>query len=279
MPTLALISNPDSGSGEADRVAKCLRGHGVEVREFALDDVDAAVASEPDRVAVAGGDGSIACVAAPAARAGIPLAVIATGTANDFARELGLPRDTEEACELVATGERIRRLDLAWMGDRAFLNVAGLGLPPAAARQASGLKSALGPLAYTVGALRAGLRARPVRCVVRCDGEEVHAGEAWQVTVASTGAFGAGSSIPAEPGDGKLDVVVIEARSRARLAVHAYGLRSGSIGKQEGVVKQRCAQIEIELEELEPFNVDGEVVESGSCGFRVDPQVVELIVP
>lgn len=247
--------------------------------EFALGDVDSALAKRPDRVAVAGGDGSIACVAAPAARAGVPLAVIPTGTANDFARELGLPRDTDDACEMVARAERTRRLDLAWMNERPFLNVASLGLPPAAARRASGLKGALGPLAYGVGALGAGLRADAVECTVRCGEEEVHNGGAWQVTVASTGAFGAGSSIPAEPADGQLDVVVIAAGSRARLALYAYGLRSGTIGKQRGVKKIRCATAEIELEASHAFNVDGEIVESESAAFRLEAQAVELIVP
>ena len=48
--------------------------------------------------------------------------------------------------------------------------------------------------------------------------------------------------------DSKLDVVVIEAGSRVKLAQHAYGLRSGGIGEQEGVTKVRCSEAEVELE-------------------------------
>jgi len=276
--SIALLSNPDSGSGDAETVAACLRSHGLEVKEFTLDQISEAFSKPPDQVVVAGGDGSLACVAAPAARAGIPLAVIPTGTANDFARELGIPREPDEACELAAEGKELRRLDLGWMDERPFLNVASLGLAPEAAERATGLKSAIGPLAYGVGAVGAGLRGDPVHCVVRCDGSEVHSGEAWQVTVACSGAFGAGASIETDLADGKLDVVVIEAGSRARLAVHAYGLRKGGIGEQEGVVKVRCASAEIDLEGMEPFNVDGELVDSGSCRFKVEPHPVEVVV-
>ncbi len=46
------------------------------------------------------------------------------------------------------------------------------------------MKAVLGPLAYAVGAVRAGVEADPVDCVVRCDGSEIHSGAAWQVTVA-----------------------------------------------------------------------------------------------
>ena len=278
MRSVALLANPASGSGEADAVAECLRDHGIEVHEFGLADADRAASSRPDGLVVAGGDGSLACVAAPAATAGIPLAVIPTGTANDFARELGIPRDPEAACELAAEGRRTRRLDVGRMGERPFLNVASLGMPPAAAEHAAGLKGALGPFAYAVGAIRAGLTANSITCRVLCDGEAVHEGDAWQVTVACSGAFGAGSSIETELSDRRLDVVVIEAASRIRLIRHAYGLRRGGIGSQTGVTKIRCARVHVELEGVVTWNVDGELVEAGSSAFSVDPDPVEVVV-
>ena len=278
MRSIALVANPDSGTGDAYDVAKCLRDHGLEVREFALDDAAEAAASGADGLVVAGGDGSLAGAAAPAARAGLPIAVIPTGTANDFARELGIPREPGEACELAAEGKKTRRLGVGRMGDRPFLNVASMGLPPAAARHAHGLKAALGPFAYAVGAVRAGMQAEPVDCIVRCDESEIYAGPVWQVTVACSGAFGGGSSIETNLADEKLDVVVIEAGSRVRLAHHAYGLRRGGIGEQTGVTKLRCAHAEIELVEARQWNVDGELIEAGTCEFRVDPDAVEVVV-
>ena len=278
MRSVALLANPDSGSGEAEEVAACLRKHGLEVREYALDDAAEAIAGGPDRLVVAGGDGSLACVAAPAARAGARLAVIPTGTANDFARELEIPLDLAEACELAAEGTRTRRLDIGRMGDRPFLNVASIGLPPAAAEHAHGLKETLGPLAYAVGAARAGIEEEPFTCQVRCDEEQIHDGEAWQVTVACSGAFGGGSSIETELSDGKLDVVVIEAGSRLKLAHHAYGLRRGGIGEQEGVTKVRCSRVEVELSAPVSWNVDGELTEAGTSVFTVDPDAVDVIV-
>jgi diacylglycerol kinase (ATP) len=279
MPAIALLTNPESGSGDAGGVADCLREHGLELSEFSLDEADQAVGSKPDRLVVAGGDGSLACVAAPAARAGIRLAVIPTGTANDLARELEIPLDLDAACELAAEGGHVRRLDIGRMGDRPFLNVASTGLPPAAAEHADGLKDKLGPLAYAVGAARAGLNEEPIKCTVRCDGKEIYSGEAWQVTVACSGAFGGGSSIETELGDRQLDIVVIEAGSRLKLAQHAYGLRKGDIGEQEGVTKVRCSQAEVELEGVEPWNVDGELIEAGTSTFHVDPAAVEIVVP
>ena len=279
MRKVALLANPDSGSGEANDVAECLRAHGLEVSEFSLDEADDAVGSAPELLVVAGGDGSLACVAAPAARAGIRFAVIPTGTANDLARELEIPLDLKEACELAATGAHVRRLDVGRMGERAFLNVASTGLPPAAAEHADGLKEKLGPLAYAVGAARAGMAEEPIECTVRCDGKEIHTGEAWQVSVACSGAFGGGSSLDTDLSDQRLDVVVIEAGSRLKLAHHAYGMRRGGIEEQEGVTKARCAEAEVELSGVVPWNVDGELIEAGSSAFHVDPDAVDAVVP
>jgi diacylglycerol kinase (ATP) len=274
---IALLTNPDSGQGDANDVADAIGNLGAEVVTFRLDEVDAAIAVEPTRLVVAGGDGSLGCVAASVG-AGLPMAVVPTGTANDFARALGIPLGIDDAVRLAVKGEETRSVDLAHMDERPFLNVASLGLSPAAAEHASGLKQALGSLAYTAGALRAGFEADPVRCSVRCGGEPLFDGEAWQVTVACTGAFGGGSSVEADPADGRLAVVAIEAESRARLVRHAYGMRAGEIESQPGVHSRRCPTAEIVLDEEQAFNVDGELIDSGTCSFRVEPRAVSVVV-
>jgi diacylglycerol kinase (ATP) len=103
-PSIALIANPRSGSSDPDQVASYLRSAGAEVDLFALDDAERASASGASRMVVAGGDGSVGPVAAIAGRADLPLGVVAAGTANDFARGMGLPEDAEEAARLAVRG-------------------------------------------------------------------------------------------------------------------------------------------------------------------------------
>jgi len=248
------------------------------VRRFDLAEAEAAAAFDPDRIVVAGGDGSLGCAAAAAASAGVPLAVLAVGTANDFARSLELPDEPEAAARLAVEGQRTRSLDLGRMSGRPFVNAASAGLSPVAARKAHGLKGALGPLAYAVGGLRAGLTAQPLSCRVGCDGSEVFAGGAWQVSVAVTGAFGGGSELDADPRDGLLDVVVIEAGSRARLALRAYGLRAGSLERQSGTVSASGREILVETDGETGFNVDGELVPGACFSFTIEPRAFELVV-
>jgi diacylglycerol kinase (ATP) len=280
MGRVALLSNPESGSGEAEAVESELRRLGAEVAVFPIQDPDRALEVDPGRIVVAGGDGSIGCAAALALRAGATLAVVPVGTANDFARALGLPSDRSEACRLAVEGERTRPIELGRMEERPFVNVASVGLPPAAARRAHGLKRRLGTLSYAVGAIRAGFAAKPVRCrVIADDDEELFTGDAWQATIACSGAFGGGSQVDANPSDRMLDAVVVEAGSRLALVVRAYGMRSGRLERQPGVLSRRAHAFGAEVPPDTSFNVDGEIcVRSGRVRFRVEPAAVELVV-
>ena len=275
---IALLANPDSGSGEAGDVERLLRDRGLPVSRFGLDEADDAVAAAPERIVVAGGDGSVGCGADAAARAGVPMGVVPTGTANDFARALGLPDAVAEATELAATGARTVTLDLGRCDGRPFVNAASAGLSPVAAHRAHGLKRVLGPLAYTVGALRAGLFAKPVGTQVVADGETVFEGDAWQVTVAVTGAFGGGAQVDADPADGRFDVVVIEAGSRLRLVRHGYGMRTGGVEDQPGVHTARASRLAVRAAGGPGFNVDGELIDERRLGFELEPRAFQVVV-
>jgi diacylglycerol kinase family enzyme len=219
----------------------------------------------------------------------VPLGVVPVGTANDFARALDLPDELADAARLAGAGKRTRRLELGRMKGEAdgeekpgrpFVNVASLGLPPAAARRASGMKQLLGPLAYAVGAVRAGVGASPVWCrIVEEGGAELYDGKVWQATIACSGHFGGGSQVEADPTDGLLDAVAVEAGSRLKLALRARGMRTATLEEQEGVRNRRASAFAVEVEPDTAFNVDGELcVRSGTVRFTVDPDGVELVV-
>jgi diacylglycerol kinase family enzyme len=277
---LALVANDASG-GRTDvaRVAALLRGHGAAVGVHGLDALAAVPAGRPDRVVVAGGDGSIGPVAAMAAGADLPLGVVPTGTANDFASALGLPMAVEDACALAAAPDAAERpVDLARAGERPFLNAASAGLSVPAARTARPLKPRLGPVAYAAGALRAGLTARPLRCRVAVDGQEAFAGAAWQLIVAGTGAFGGGATLDAaDPADALLDVAVLRAGPRIALVRSAWAMRTGGLTELGDVLHARGR--EVVVTGAARFNVDGEVCEVPGGRFAVRGERVCVLVP
>jgi diacylglycerol kinase (ATP) len=280
---IALIANAASGGGlDHEPLADTMRRHGAEVRVCGCDpdDLEGVAAWAPERVAVAGGNGTVGTAAELAGRLKVPLAVIPTGTANDFARASDLPTDPEAACTLAATGTELRAMELGRLADgRPFVNVASAGLSSAAARRAQTLKSFLGPLAYPVGAMQAAATEQPLRCRVCAGGEEIFDGDAWQAIVSVTGAFGGGAEVgAADPDDGVLDATILPAGSRLGLVRRAWGLRRGSIAEQGDVRHARGSVVEVALPAGREFNVDGELHEGGMERITVEHRAYELVV-
>jgi diacylglycerol kinase (ATP) len=281
---IALAANRAAAGGlDPEPLAAAMRERGAEVELFGCEpgELERAGASGPDRVAVAGGDGTIGPVAELARRLDVPLAVIPAGTANDFARAAGLPTDPLAAAELAAAGTATRRMELGHLADgRPFVNVASAGLASVAARRAQPLKPRLGPLAYAVGALRAAARERPLRLTVRVDGREAFSGPCWQAIIAVTGAFGAGSGVgETDPHDGELDVVLLPAGSRLGLARRAWGLRTRTIRQQRGVPHHRGRVVEVDLPPGSEVNVDGEIRADRLERVTAEGRAFALVVP
>jgi diacylglycerol kinase family enzyme len=279
LPRIALVVSAGSGGGvDPSEVAGRLEALGATVRAFEREDFAGAADWDPDRFVAAGGDGTIAPVAAAAGAAGVPLGVIPAGTANNFARAAELPTDLEQACRLAARGERLRDMELGRAGELPFVNLASAGLAPVAARRAARWKRLLGPTAYAVGAAAAAVTTSPLDYVVSGDGGTRLKGRAWQVMVAVSGAFGTGLKVePADTGDGQLDLVVVEAGPRIRLLASGYRLRSGQVVGQPGVSHARAPSFDLQVPPGAPFNVDGEVAELGPTQFTVERAGFQLV--
>lgn len=279
---IVLVANRLSGSGrtDGDRVRALLTGHGADVHPLDLDDLDRPL-PDLDRLVVAGGDGSIGVAARAANRAGVPLAVLATGTANDFATALGLPKDLEAACALAADPDApTQRREIGLVGGRPFVNAAAVGLSAVASRLAKPHKARLGRFAYAFGALRAGLTAPHTPCAVRRDGETVFDGDAWQVVVAVSGAFGGGANIGGtRHDDDRLDVAVVPAGSRLSLVRHGYHMRRAMLTQQQDVPHHRGHEIEVDLPAGAEFNVDGDLRRFDPARFTLADGGFEVVVP
>lgn len=264
---IALIANCNSGgSTDPEEVAAALTAHGAVVQRFGLDPEsrERAGRAEVERVVVAGGDGSIGLAARIAQKLDVPLGLIPTGTANDFARSQQIPLEVPRAAALAIESQGLRRMDLGRLASGcSFVNVANTGLSTSAAREAALLKGVLGPAAYGVGAARAAVSAELLACRIRVEGEEVFDGRCWQIIIAVTGAFGGGSRMDAaDPQDGQLDVAVLPAGSRLGLVRRAWGMRRGTVSEQADVLHHRGCDIELDLPPGTELNVDGEVIKA-----------------
>jgi hypothetical protein len=152
-----LFYNPKSGGGKADRfsLAEEARSRGITPVELTrgsdLEElVRHAVAKGADGLAMAGGDGSQAVVAAIASELDLPYACVPAGTRNHFALDLGVDRDDVVGSldAFVDGGER--RVDLAEVNGQVFVNNVSLGLYAAAVQRPGYREAKLRTLLDTV---------------------------------------------------------------------------------------------------------------------------------
>ncbi len=130
-----LFVNPRSGGGAAARngIVERAREQGIDAVILAPGQslaalAQAAVARGADALGMAGGDGSLAVVAAAAAAHELPFVCIPAGTRNHFALDLGVDRhDVPGALDAFANGVE-RRIDTAEVNGRLFLNNVSLGI-------------------------------------------------------------------------------------------------------------------------------------------------------
>ena len=129
-----LIVNPRSGGGKAERLdlARECSTRGIEPVMLQRDDdllgiAEAVVSRGADAIGVAGGDGSQALVATVAYQHDLPFVCVPAGTRNHFAFDIGVDRaDVVGALDAFAQGAE-RRIDLARVNGRLFINNASLG--------------------------------------------------------------------------------------------------------------------------------------------------------
>lgn len=233
-----------------------------------------------DRILMAGGDGTLHRALPDLLAQSRPVAVLPLGTANDFARSVGIPLDLAAACEIAAHG-RVRRIDLGEVNGVPFCNVAHIGLGVRAVHGISPrLKRLLGPLEYGRSLLDA-MRHRhpfPVRVDVD-DGHHPRHFSAIHVAIGNGRYYGAGSVIDPDAtiDDGWLDLYSIDPQPLRALLRLGPALRDGRAGRERGVRRLHGTGLRIDTGRSLPIDTDGEIRTRTPASFRVLPGALAVL--
>ncbi|MDX6511150.1 MAG: hypothetical protein QOE36_654 [Gaiellaceae bacterium] len=218
------------------------------------------------------------------------LAVLASGTGQDFVRTYGIPTKVEDAARVALEG-KVRQIDAGrveyatWEGGRAtawFANVASAGMSGAVAQRANATSKALGGRVSFFWALVAVFaRWQNTEVTVTLDGGEERRGALHDVIVANGQWHGGGMWLApeAKPDDGLFDVVVIGDVTKGDFVRTAPKLYKGKHLAHPKVELVRSATVAIDAPVALPIETDGEQIGTTPARFELVPGALRVRVP
>ncbi|GII87192.1 diacylglycerol kinase [Sphaerisporangium siamense] len=234
-----------------------------------------------DLVFVWGGDGMVQRCSDVMAGSGVPMAILPAGTANLFARDLGIPIDLEEAVRLGFQGRR-RKLDLGKLNGEHFAVMAGAGFEAEMIADADGgSKGRLGRLAYVSAAVRH-VGGPLVPMTVKVDGVTWFEGKGSCLLLGNIGTITGGIRAfdDARPDDGWLEVGVSTAQGPIQWARVLGRMTAGRSDESPFVRITRAREVTAEFGAPLMYELDGGDREPvDRLEARVVPGALTVCVP
>lgn len=233
-----------------------------------------------DLVIVAGGDGSLNAAAKGILETQLPLAILPMGTANDFARTIGIPPDPLRAARELLT-YKPHPIDLGEVNGHPYFNVASVGFSADLAQQLSAdAKRKFGKLGYAVVAARILWRSDLFTAYLDHNGttEKI---STLQVSVGNGKFYGGGLAIKEDAAidDGLLDVYSLEVGHWWKLLKFLPSLRQGTQAKWDDIRSFSATELTIKTKKPRPVNTDGELTCWTPAHFKVLTKAIEVFRP
>ncbi len=238
------------------------------------------IADGHDLIAVGGGDGTLAGAAGRLARKDIVMAILPLGTANSFARTLGIEPELEPALDVIAGGD-LARVDVVRIGDGCFINSATIGVPARIAEDIPpGLKRCFGRIGYLGYGCYKFLTMQPFVAKLAIPGQTDVIAQVVEIRIGN-GPFVGGLRVidGADPESRDIVVQLVRGRYAAALAgVWAANL-AGWRPAGKRVREIRATEFTLSCTPEQPISVDGETGMKTPVTVRVQPAALHLIVP
>ena len=243
-----------------------------------LDDIDGSY----HHILVAGGDGTVNYVVNMLKRRNLdlPVAVLPTGTANDFANTLGVPSDIEKACRRILGGE-IRRVDLGRANDEYFVNVFSCGLfTDVSQKTPTILKNTFGKLAYYFGGLGELPNFRKMHISIESDGGNYEGPSLIFFVFNGRTAGQMRFAYLSEIDDGLLDVIVIKGdRPIETVRTIFHFIKRNTKDYPAGIVHFKSRDILLHSYNEETTDIDGQPGPRFPVRIACEPGALRVICP
>jgi YegS/Rv2252/BmrU family lipid kinase len=238
-----------------------------------------AIARAP-MVILGGGDGSLSSNVDHFVGQDTVFAVLPLGTANSFARTLGLPLELDGAIDVIAHGKR-KRIDLGIIDGDYFANAAALGLSPMIADTVPhALKRYLGMVGYLIWAVRVAFKFRPFRLRVTLDDGSVEKSWATEARIAN-GRFHGGVELVEDQSldSGEMVIQAVTGKSLFGLAWSWFATLFKLRNRAQTTTEWRGKNMRLEARPAQKISIDGEIAAKTPVIVEIARGVIEVAAP
>ncbi len=291
---IGIVSNPNSGVGNARRIAGRIQ-QDLEARGLSavhLNAPSAAACAEGIRrrrgdlraLLLVGGDGLVSAAINTEEARSLPIGLIPVGTGNDFARHLGVPidRPLDALAQALATLDRSVSVDLGHITgpgvDILFAGALSFGFDAAVNRRANALHARFRRYKYQVALLLEVFSYGPRDLRIELDGV-ARDFSGMLATVLNIRSFGGGIRVAphASIRDGRLDLLTVSRLSRFRFLRLLPTLLTGTHVKRPEVKFRSVTDVTLEAAGVEAY-ADGEPVgRDGPFRITVKPGAIRVL--
>ena len=285
------IVNPAAGKGRPLKLIPVIRSHCADqdcepeilVTEYPATPLNWLQPKAPRacRIYSVGGDGTLNEVLNGMAGSGSSLAVIPSGSGNDFIKSL-VGRDVPDDIIPATIRGTERLIDYARVNDKYFINIASVGFDAKVAYQTNLFKKLpliSGKTAYILGILNTIIIRSNENIELKLDDREI-SGKTLLIAAGIGKFYGGGiKALPdAVIDDGMFDICHVEAVPRLKILRLFPQYIKGLHGKIKGVRFFRSRKVEITAEKPIPLNRDGEII-LAKGSLRDLPEEPAFVVP
>ncbi|WP_312650790.1 YegS/Rv2252/BmrU family lipid kinase [Proteiniclasticum sp.] len=290
MKKVKFIYNPHAGDNyiidKLDDVIEIHQRHGYIIVPARLDDhldMAGAMADIEDdyhHILIAGGDGTVDILINYMMNRGIdlPIGILPMGTANDYAKYIGIPKDISRALDMMFRTEP-RRMDIGKINDKYFLNVASTGLLTDVSQKTHNeLKNAIGKLAYYIKGIEQIPSFRKIPVKIRSNDGEFE-GDMYALLVFNGRTAGnLDLAYKSKADDGLLDVIIIKANLKELVPLLGKLLRGDHLEDPVGLMYFQTKEIFVETtDELIVSDIDGERGPDFPLHIRCIPDGIQVM--
>jgi YegS/Rv2252/BmrU family lipid kinase len=242
--------------------------------------VQAAITQGHKLIVVGGGDGTISSVVGHFAYRDAVLGILPLGTANSFARALGIPLDLAGAAAVLTGGGKVADVDLGRINGDYFANTAAIGLPARVGRaMPPGLKRWFGKAAYILTGAALFARHKPFRVVLTERRREIaRIDDALDILIAN-GPYQGGVKLADEASPESRDLVIRIVKGARKINLLRAWLCPASSRAADFTRLARASDVTIETEPPHYVSIDGEIVARTPVRVTVARQALLLMAP